>query len=136
MKLRFAPGVFTERILDYVLSCRCQVVGNSEFIGGVMLSTILPAWLTTIFIWDRYRAPSSALAPRGFGRVAILLQSSIPLPRSRTGRGRPQQGLGLLQAHQSSMVRGPHRLALCGKPYRLGRSLITGHSKATGQGYH
>ena len=49
MKLRFALGVFTERILDYVLSCRCQVVGNSEFFGGVMLSTILPAWLTTIF---------------------------------------------------------------------------------------
>jgi hypothetical protein len=102
MKLRFTLGLFTERILDYVLSCRCQVVGNSEFIGGVMLSTILPAWLTTIFIWDRCRAPSSALAPRGFGRVAILLQSSIPLPRGRTGRGRPQQGLGLLQAHQSS----------------------------------
>ena len=49
MKLRFTLGLFTERILDYVLSCRCQVVGNSEFIGGVMLSTILPAWLTTIF---------------------------------------------------------------------------------------
>src|SRR5271163_591032 len=64
MKLRFALGVFTERILDYVLSCRCQVVGNSEFFGGVMLSTILPAWLTTIFIWDRCRAPSSALAAR------------------------------------------------------------------------
>src|SRR6266550_3144228 len=28
-------------ILDYALSCRCQVVGNSEFFGGVMLSTIL-----------------------------------------------------------------------------------------------
>ena len=36
MTLRFALGVFTERILDYVLSCRCQVVGNSEFFGGVM----------------------------------------------------------------------------------------------------
>jgi len=75
MKLRFALGVFTERILDYVLSCRCQVVGNSEFFGGVMLSTILPAWLTTIFIWDRCRALSSVLAARGFGRVAILLHS-------------------------------------------------------------
>jgi len=41
MKLRFVLGIITERTLDYVLSCRCQVVGNSEFFGGVMLSTIL-----------------------------------------------------------------------------------------------
>jgi len=61
MKLRFTLGLFTERILDYVLSCRCQVVGNSEFFGGVMLSTILPAWLTTIMIWDRRRALSSSM---------------------------------------------------------------------------
>jgi hypothetical protein len=41
MKLRFVLGIIAERPLDYVLSCRCQVVGNSEFFGGVMLSTIL-----------------------------------------------------------------------------------------------
>jgi hypothetical protein len=61
MKLRFALRVFTERILDYVLSCRCQVVGNSEFFGGVMLSTILPAWLTIILIWDWRRVLSSSM---------------------------------------------------------------------------
>ena len=43
MSLRSALGVFTEQILDYVLSCRCQVVGYLEFFGGLMLSTILPA---------------------------------------------------------------------------------------------
>jgi hypothetical protein len=39
-------------ILDYVLSCRCQVVG--------MLSTILPAWLTTCY------QPSSRLVDDNF----------------------------------------------------------------------
>jgi hypothetical protein len=34
---------------------------------------------------------------------------------------------------KSQMLRGPHRLALSGEPYRLGRSLIAGHSKAAGQ---
>jgi hypothetical protein len=29
------------KILDYMLSCQCQGVGNSKFVGGVMLSTIL-----------------------------------------------------------------------------------------------
>jgi hypothetical protein len=29
------------KILDYMLSCQCQGVGNSQFVGGVMLSTIL-----------------------------------------------------------------------------------------------
>ena len=60
MKLRFALEL-PNYILDYVLSCRCQVVGNSEIFGGVMLSTILPAWLTTILIWDRRRALSSSM---------------------------------------------------------------------------
>jgi hypothetical protein len=41
MKLRFALGILPSEILDYALSCRCQVVGNSEFFGGVMRSTIL-----------------------------------------------------------------------------------------------
>jgi len=42
MKLRFALGIIlASEILDYLLSCRCQVVDNSEFVGGVMLSTIL-----------------------------------------------------------------------------------------------
>jgi hypothetical protein len=36
-----ARNYLPSEILDYVLSCRCQVVGNSEFFGGVMLSTIL-----------------------------------------------------------------------------------------------
>jgi hypothetical protein len=60
MKLRFAFRI-TELILDYGLSCRCQVVGNLEFFGGILLSTILPAWLTTILIWDRRRVLSSSM---------------------------------------------------------------------------
>jgi hypothetical protein len=38
-----------------------QVVDNLGFFGGVRLSTILPAWLTTILIWDRRRALSSSM---------------------------------------------------------------------------
>jgi hypothetical protein len=36
-----ARNYLPSEILDYALSCRCQVIGNSEFFGGVMLSTIL-----------------------------------------------------------------------------------------------
>src|SRR5713226_10393874 len=60
-KLRFALGIITERNLGL---CAQLPMPSGRQLGIHRWRHAInhpPAWLTTIFIWDRCRAPSSAM---------------------------------------------------------------------------
>ncbi len=72
--------------MDYVLGCRCQVVGNSEFVGGVMLSTIL------LLVDDNFYLGSVSRAVKCHGKdradVAINATSRTALTTRAGSRAR------------------------------------------------
>src|SRR5712671_1474240 len=75
-KLRFAFGIITERNLGL---CAQLPMPSGRQLGILRWRHAInhpPAWLTTIFIWDRCRAPSSAM---GSDRAHVATLNPVTL---------------------------------------------------------
>lgn len=113
MKLRFAPGNITERNLGL---CAQLPMPSGRQLGILRWRHAInhpPAWLTTIFIWDRCRAPSSALggsaaADRGFAATPLRGGATTKMRKLR----RISWGTNLSSSKQATQAKSRRPLML------------------------